>query len=68
MLTDVLTYLRPNQGLTAGGFIQKLTDNTTCAIDFKAVFSDFNDSEADFKAALTLTLCFRTPNGVQKTV
>jgi len=29
MLTDVLTYLRQNQGLTAGGFTAAFTDNTT---------------------------------------
>jgi len=68
MLTGVLIYLRQNQGLTAGGFTAAFTDNTTCAIDFKAVFGDFTPSAPDFKAVLTLTLCFRTPNGVQKTV
>jgi len=68
MLTDVLTYHHTNQGLTTGGFIKKLTDNTTCVIDFKAVFSDFNASATDFKAVLTLTLCFRTPLGVRRSV
>jgi len=68
MLTDVLTYRPTNQGLTAGGFIQKLTDNTTCVIDFKAVFSGFSASATDFKTVLTLTLCFRTPLGVRRSV
>jgi len=56
MLTDVLTYRRQNQGLTVGDFTSALTDNTTCAIDFKAVFGDFTPSAPDFKAVLTLTL------------
>jgi len=33
-----------------------LTDNTTCAIDFKAIFGEFNASAPDFKAVLTLQL------------
>ena len=89
MLTGVLIYLRQNQGLTTGDFIQTLTDNTTCAIDFKAVltlpltenrgfgFAEINKLAPDLsmegaafrlKKHLILTLCFRTPNGVQKTV
>jgi len=55
MLTGVLTYHRQNQGLTTGGFIQALTDNTTCVIDFKAVFGDFTPSAPDFKTVLTVS-------------
>jgi len=54
MLTAELTYHSPNQGLTTYDFITALTDNTTCGIDFKAIFSDFTASATDFKAVLTV--------------
>jgi len=66
MLTDVLTYLRQNQGLTTGNFTAALINNTTYVIDFKAIFSDFTPSATDFKAVLTVYTMISTDFGVAR--